>query len=307
MFTLVARVNESDDLSHHQSSSGATCEVIVAIRRHRYGGLMARVTVGELIREWRVRRRLSQLDLALEAGVSTRHLSFVETGRSRPSPELLLLIAQHLNIPLRERNSLLLAAGYAPRFPQSGFDDASMAHVRTSIQRMLDAHPYPGVVIDRQWNIVATNASADLLTLGLPDHVIGPPTNVYRLSLHPDGLAARTTNFVEWADHLLRQLRRSAHLTGDPATERLLAEVLAYPNVARLGPVPPEHHETELLVPMRMATPLGELSMFTTLTTFGTPMDVTLSELSIELFFPSDENSERLFRELSAMLSATAL
>jgi transcriptional regulator with XRE-family HTH domain len=259
-----------------------------------------------MIREWRVRRRFSQLELSIEAGVSTRHLSFVETGRSRPSPELVLLISQHLNIPLRERNALLLAAGYAPCFPQVAFDAASMAHVRNSIQRMLDAHPYPGVVIDRQWNIVATNAPADLLTFGLPDHVLGPPTNVYRLSLHPDGLAARTTNFVEWADHLVGQLRRSVDLTGDPATEQLLAEVLAYPNVARLGPKPPGHAEAELLMPMRIATPLGELSMFITLTTFGTPMDVTLSELSIELFFPSDDASERLFRELCTMMTAAA-
>lgn len=277
------------------------------MQQRLYGGSMARATVGELLRDWRMRRRMSQLDLSVEAGVSARHLSFVETGRSKPSPELVLLIAEHLNIPLRERNALLLAAGYAPRFPQSAFDDPSMAHVRKSIQRVLDAHPYPGAAVDRYWNVVATNSSADILSLGIPQHVLGPPTNVYRLSLHPEGLAARTTNFDEWATHLLRQLRRSANLTGDLVTQQLLAEVSAYPNVARLGAVSPDyadhHAEPELLVAMRMATPLGELSMFTTLTTFGTPMDVLLSELSIELFFPADETSDRRWRDLTAVLT----
>ncbi|MCU1360483.1 MAG: Transcriptional regulator, Cro/CI family, partial [Ilumatobacteraceae bacterium] len=154
---------------------------------------MARAAVGDLIKDWRSRRRRSQMDLALDVGVSTRHLSFVETGRSRPSPELVLALAHHLDVPLRERNSLLLAAGYAPRFSQTSIDDPSMQRVRTSMQRMLDAHdPYPGVVIDRQWNVVLANRAALGLTVGVDPSLLGPPMNVYRLCLHPDGLAPRT-------------------------------------------------------------------------------------------------------------------
>jgi len=242
------------------------------------------------------------MDLALEVGVSTRHLSFVETGRSRPSAELVLALAAHLEVPLRERNGLLLAAGYAPQFSQVPLDDPAMERVRASIQRMLDAHdPYPGVVIDRQWNVVLANRAGFTLTHGLPDEVLGPPLNVYRLCLHPDGLARRTTNFVDWASYLLRQLRRTIVLTGDPALTALLAEVSSYPNVAQIAPLvgSAQGDEPPLLVPFRLATALGELTLFSTLTTFGTPLDVTLDELAIELFFPADERSDEMLRDLS--------
>lgn len=278
-----------------------TSEVIATPRDRPYSAAVARLTVGELLRDWRQRRRMSQLDLASEVGMSTRHLSFVETGRSRPSPELLLTIAGHLAVPLRERNALLLAAGYAPRFSQAPFADPSMDHVRAQVQRMLDAHPYPGVVVDRQWNVVSANEPALLLTIGLPAELLGPPMNIYRLSLHPEGLANRTTNFIDWAGHLLEQLRRAVALTGDPTLEALLAEVSAYPNVARLKPPSPGgSDEPPLLMPFRMATPVGEISLFTTLTTFGTPLDVTLDELIVELFFPADRDSERRLRDLTA-------
>lgn len=263
---------------------------------------MARPTVGELIREWRLRRRRSQMDLAIEVGVSTRHLSFVETGRSRPSPELVLAIAHHLEVPLRERNSLLLAAGYAPRFSHRSLDDAAMAPIRSSIQRMLDAHSlYPGVVIDRQWNVVLANSAATALMTGIPNELLTPQLNIYRLSLHPDALAARTLNFVDWAAYLVQQLRRSVTITGDAALEALLAEVLAYPNIAQIRPLLDlaAWDDPPLLVPFRFASPLGEVSMFTTLTTFGTPMDVTLEELAIELFYPADDRSEELLRALA--------
>ncbi len=159
---------------------------------------MTNAAVGELVRDWRTRRRRSQLDLSIDVGVSTRHLSFVETGRSRPSPELILAIAHHLEVPLRERNTMLLAGGYAPRYTQRSLDDASMKSVRASIQRLRDAHdPYPGVAIDRAWNVVVANQAGIALSSGLPAHLAGPPTNIYRVSLHPDGMAARTTNFTE--------------------------------------------------------------------------------------------------------------
>ncbi|MEN9647160.1 MAG: hypothetical protein RL238_3829 [Actinomycetota bacterium] len=263
---------------------------------------MTRQPVGSLLREWRLRRRRSQLDLAIEAGVSTRHLSFVETGRSRPSPELVLSLARHLDVPLRERNALLLAAGYAPRFGERSLDDDDMAPVRDSLQRMLDAHhPYPGVVIDRQWNVMLANGAAGRLLSDVPAAVIGARPNIYRLSLHPDALAARTLNFTDWAASMVQQLRRSVSRTGDPMLAALLDEVLAYPNVAPLRPLLDiaEWDDPPLLVPFRVATPVGEVSMFTTLTTFGTPLDVTLDELAVELFYPADDQSATRLRHLA--------
>jgi transcriptional regulator with XRE-family HTH domain len=240
------------------------------------------------------------MDLALEVGVSPRHLSFVETGRSRPSPELVLALADRLGVPLRERNTLLLAAGYAPRYSHRALDDPELRRVRASLQRMLDAHdPYPGVVIDRQWNVVLTNRAAAALTQGLPPELVGPPLNVYRICLHPDGLAARTLNFDEWAAYLLRQLRRSMVLTADAHLEALLDEVSAYPNVtARTDSHSAAWDEPPLLIPFRMMLGDAELSLFTTLTTFGTPRDVTLDELAVELFFPADDRSDARLRAM---------
>jgi transcriptional regulator with XRE-family HTH domain len=248
------------------------------------------------------------MDLALDVGVSPRHLSFVETGRSRPSPELVLALATHLDIPLRERNTLLLAAGYAPRYSQSSFDDPAMVLARASLQRMLDAHdPYPGVVVDRLWNVVLANNAATLLTVGLPEELLEPPLNVYRVSLHPGGLAARTSNFAEWAPPLLRQLRRSVVLTGDPALEALLIEVEGYSTVATMldGPEAIEWDDPPLLIPMRIAAGGAELSLFTTITTFGTPRDVTLDELALELFFPADPDTDRLLRGERELVGVT--
>jgi transcriptional regulator with XRE-family HTH domain len=275
---------------------------------------MTTATIGTLLRDWRVRRGRSQLDVSVDAGVSTRHLSYVETGRSRPSPELVLLLAQHLDVPLRERNQLLLAAGYAPRYGQTSLDDPSMTHVRSSIQRMLDAHdPYPGVAIDRRWDVVLANRAASLLIADVPAHVIGGRPNVHRVCLHPDGLARSTINLTDWATYLVGQLRRTAVLTGDPGVDELLTEVEAYPAVAALERHPssdrtgvdpgPHDGAPTLLVPFRWASPLGDLELFTTLTTFGTPRDVTLDELAIELFFPADDTTARA---LSAAQSGSA-
>lgn len=258
---------------------------------------MQRAPVGELVRHWRVHRRRSQLDLALAVGTSTRHLSFIETGRSRPSPELLLALADGLDVPLRERNALLLAAGYAPRYSQAPLDDPSMVPMRATVQRLLDAHdPYPGVVVDRAWNVVLSNEAAGALTAGLPDQLLGPPLNVYRVCLHPDGLAARTLNFAEWATSLLAQLRRSIVLTADSSLEELYAEVTAYPNVAQLLEGKPSWEEPELLVPLVLAAGVHRLSFFTMLTTFGTPRDVTLDEIAVELFYPADDATELILR-----------
>jgi transcriptional regulator with XRE-family HTH domain len=256
--------------------------------------------VGPLLRDWRARRRRSQLDLALDVGVSPRHLSFVETGRAQASAAMLLAIAEGLDLPLRERNRLLLAGGYAPRYPEHGLDEAGMAQVRASLQRLLDAHdPYPGLVVDRQWNVVLANRAAATLATLVPPALLAPTLNVYRASLHPDGLAAFTVNFADWAPHLLAQLRRAVAGSGDAGLAALEAEVRAYPNVADLPP-PADDAAPALLLPMVLDLPAGRVSMFTTITTFGTPRDVTLEELSVELFYPSDPPSEGLLRRMAA-------
>lgn len=257
--------------------------------------------VGTLLRGWRERRRFSQLALALEAGISTRHLSFIETGRARPSAGMLITLAEQLQVPLRERNRLLLAAGHAPRYGERPLDDAAMQKVRGALQRLLSAHdPCPGLVLDRRWNIVLANGAATGLTALLPPFLREPPINVFRASLHPEGLAGLTVNFPVWAGYLLGALDRAAAGAGDDATlGQLVREVAAYPNVAALGAQrgresAPLHDE--LLVPCVLDVPAGRLALFTTLTTFGTPRDVTLDELSVELFYPADEATDRLLR-----------
>ena len=276
-----------------------TWEVVVLGSVGPYGAAMATRSVGPLVRDWRVRRRRSQMDLAHDVGVSPRHLSFVETGRSRPSPELLLILAERLEVPLRDRNLLLLAAGYAPRYGETPLDAVAMTRARAALQRMLDTHdPYPGVVIDRFWNVVLTNPAAGRLMQGLPLDLLGPPVNVFRVCLHPDGLARRTLNFPEWSAYLLGQLHRTATITGDPGLLELIDEVTQYPNVAALDDWRRRaaSDEPALLIPLRLDIEGVELSLFTTLTTFGTPLDVTLAELAVELFFPADEASDAVLR-----------
>jgi transcriptional regulator with XRE-family HTH domain len=274
-----------------------TSEVTATVRNHRYRAAMtaiatARTTgVGELLREWRRRRRLSQLDLANDAEVSTRHLSFVETGRSTPSRELVLHLAEHLDVPLRERNSLLLAAGYAPVYRARSLDDADMAPVRNALDSILTGHePYPAVIVDRHWNLVTANASAlELFTAGVAPHLLEPPANVYRLGLHPDGLAGRVRNREAYTHHLLTRLQRDVAASGDPELAALLDEARSY---AGSSPLSAEGGDASrlLFLPMDFTTVEGvELSFFSTLATFGTPLDVTLEELSIEAFFPADD------------------
>jgi transcriptional regulator with XRE-family HTH domain len=243
--------------------------------------------VGALLREWRTRRRLSQLDLALEAGVSARHLSFVETGRSRPSAEMVLLLAERLDVPLRDRNELLLAAGYAPAYRQRGLDDPEMEPVRDAIDQILRGHePYPALVVDRHWGMVAANDAVGLLLEDVDPALLEPPVNVLRLSLHPDGVAPRIVNLAEWRAHLLDRLGRDAVVTGDPALAALYDELSSLP-----GPRPPDSHDREagaIAVPLRIRVGDSELSFISTISTFGTATDVTVSELSIESFFPAD-------------------
>ena len=250
--------------------------------------------VGSLLREWRHRRRLSQLDLALEAGISTRHLSFVETGRARPSPEMVVHLAEQLDVPLRDRNQLLLAAGYAPAYGQRELGEPEMGPVREALDRVLAGHdPYPAVVVDRHWGMVAANAAIGLLTAGVAAHLLEPPVNVLRLGLHPEGLAPRIANLGEWRAHLLDRLGRQAVVSGDPALAALHTELAAYP----CDDPAPSHDlaAAEIAVPLRLRDGDRELAFISTITTFGTAVDVTLSELSIEAFFPADAaTAERL-------------
>src|SRR5215212_5110117 len=240
--------------------------------------------VGPLLRDWRQRRRLSQLDLALEAGVSARHVSFVETGRSRPSAEMVLQLAEHLDVPLRERNQMLLAAGYAPRYGERDLDDPEMQPVRDAIQRVLDAHaPFPAVVVDRAWEMIAANASVPLLTADVAAHLMEPPVNVLRVSLHPEGMAPRIVNLAEWRAHLLERLQRQIVATGSADLKSLYDEVSAYP-----GPraAPSSGLAGQIAVPLRLSTRDGELSFISTVATFGTAVDITVAEMAIESFFP---------------------
>ena len=253
----------------------------------------AAVRVGPLLRDWRRRRRLSQLDLALEAGVSARHLSFVETGRSKPSPEMILTLAEQLEVPLRDRNRLLLAGGYAPVFEQRGLDEPEMAPVQQALELVLRAHdPYPAVVVDRAWEMIAGNRAVALLIDGVAPHLLEPPVNVLRVSLHPEGVAPRITNLREWRAHLLDRLRRQIAITGDPALASLYEECAAYP-----GPDAGSNGAHEIAVPLRLRSASGELTFISTIATFGTAVEVTASELSIESFFPADDATAHRVRD----------
>lgn len=257
-------------------------------------GGVATSGVGALLREWRQRQRLSQLDLALDAGISTRHLSFVETGRSAPSRDVVLRLAEGLRLPLRERNRLLLAAGYAPVFGESPLTAPGLAAVSEALRHVLDGHePYPAVVVDRWWNLVDASSGIAVLTDGVAPELLEPPANVLRATLHPGGLAPRILNLGQWRGHLLARLRQQVEVTADPELTELLAELQSYPGPdgrARPEPAP------ALAVPLRIRHGAGVLAFVSTVTTFGTPFDVTVSELVIESFFPADDATREALR-----------
>jgi len=251
--------------------------------------------VGSLLREWRQRRRMSQLELACEADISTRHLSFVETGRSTPSRVMLLQLAERLQVPLRERNVLLVAAGYAPVFAERSLDDPALKAARAAIDLVLAGHePWPALAVDRHWTLVASNAAVAPLLEGVDPHLLAPPVNVLRLSLHPEGLAPRIANLPEWREHLLARLRHDVDVSADPGLIDLMAELRAYPcdrpaaGAGARASARGEHEPGGMIVPLQLATGDGLLSFLSTTTVFGTPLDVTLSELAIESFFPVD-------------------
>jgi transcriptional regulator with XRE-family HTH domain len=258
----------------------------------------ARPAVGALLRDWRQRRRMTQMDLALEADVSARHLSFIETGRSTPSAEMVKHLAEQLDVPLRERNELLLAAGYAPAYGQRDLDEPEMGPVREALERVLKGHePFPAVVVDRHWGMVAGNSAIPLLTAGVAEHLLAPPVNVLRLTLHPEGMAPRITNLPEWRAHLLDRLGRQVVTSGDPALAALHEELVALPGNDPTHPSPAHDLAAgEIATPLRIRHGDAELSFISTYTTFGTAVDVTVSELSIEAFFPADEVTAQALR-----------
>jgi len=251
-------------------------------------------TFGSQLREWRQRRRLSQLDLAGEAEVSTRHLSFVETGRAMPSRDMVLRLADRLEVPLRERNRLLTAAGFAPMYGERRLDDPALKAARDAIELVLKGHePYPALAIDRHWSLVSYNRAVLPLLAGVAAALLEPPINVLRLSLHPEGLAPRIVNLAQWRGHLLARLRQQIAVSADPVLAALAEELRAYP-------APRDEHaegvEAGVVVPMVLRTPAGTLSFISTTTVFGTPVDITLSEIALETFFPADAETGAALR-----------
>jgi transcriptional regulator with XRE-family HTH domain len=256
-------------------------------------------TVGDLLREWRQRRRMSQLLLAAEADISTRHLSFVESGRAVPSREMVMHLAERLDVPLRARNALLVAAGYAPLFRERPLSDPQLAAAREAVDLVLKGHePYPALAIDRHWTIIAANNALAPLLTGASPELLKPPVNALRLSLHPEGIAASIVNWHAWREHILARLQRQIDVSGDDTLSALREELAAYP--APPNAEAPGHDNAavnQIAVPLRLRTPLGVLSFFSTTTVFGTPIDVTLSELAIEAFFPADQQTATALRE----------
>lgn len=246
-------------------------------------------TVGDLLREWRGRRRLSQLDLACDAEISARHLSFVETGRAQPSRAILLKLADQLAMPLRARNTLLTAAGFAATYPERPLDAPELEPARRAVELVLRGHePFPALAVDRHWTLVAANAAVAPLLAGAAPSLLAPPVNVLRLSLHPEGLAPRIENLGEWRGHLLDRLRQQLAASADPVLAGLLDELETYPG--RASAARPRDDLAGVAVPLRLRDGEGRvLSFLSTTTVFGTPVDVTLSELALECFFPADE------------------
>jgi transcriptional regulator with XRE-family HTH domain len=257
--------------------------------------------VGDLLRHWREHRRLSQLQLAIQADISTRHLSFVETGRSRPSREMVLHLADELEVPLRERNRLLLAAGYAPVYRERTFDEPGMAPVREAVRQVLTGHePYPAIVVDRRWNLLDANAAATgLFTTLIGERLRTPPVNVLRVSLHPKGLARHIVNLGEWRAHLLGRLRRQAAGTGDAELTALYQELRDYP-CDQPEPAVEVPGPGDVTVVLRLRQGPETLAFFSTIATFGTPLDVTVAELMIEAFFPADAATGEVLRRAAA-------
>ena len=260
-------------------------------------------TAGGLLRSWRQRRRMSQLELALEAEVSQRHLSFVESGRSAPSREMILHLAERLSIPLRERNILLVAGGFAPTYQERSLNDPALTAQREAIEVVLKGHePFPALAVDRHWTLVAANAAIGPLIAGIDAALLEPPLNVLRLSLHPDGMAPRIANYAEWKAHVITRLTQQVDASADARLNELLEELKGYPRPrggAITAPLP-KRDFGNVVVPLQLLTPDGLLSFFSTTTVFGTPVDITIAEIAIEAFYPADRATAEAVRKAAA-------
>lgn len=261
---------------------------------------------GDHLRTWRQQRHLSQLELADEADISTRHVSFMETGRTNPSRDMVLRLCERLAIPLRERNALLVAAGYAPMYRERALDDPALAAARQAVELVLKGHePCPAIALDRCWNVVAANRAAQaLLAAHVSPELLAPPVNVFRLSLHPDGLASRIANLAQWRHHLFERLRQQIHATADPALLALQAELLDYPAPEESPPLIMAGEMLGVVMPFCFESVHGMLSLISTTTIFGTPVDVTLQELAVESFFPADAFTAQVLREMAQQYAA---
>ena len=261
---------------------------------------------GEHLRTWRLKRHLSQMELADEADVSTRHVSFMETGRTNPSREMVLRLCERLAVPLRERNALLMAAGYAPMYRERALDDPALAAARKAVELVLKGHePCPALALDRCWNVVAANRAAQaLMSAYVPPELLAPPVNVLRLSLHPQGLAPRIANLAQWRAHLFERLRQQIQSTADPALIALQEELRQYPAPDGSNPLLLPGEMLGVVMPFCFQSQHGLLSLISTTTIFGTPVDVTLQELAVESFFPADEFTAQVLRDVAAQASA---
>ncbi len=289
---------EQPPAAHYDGGMSTLARPPTALPGHpRHGAAPA---FGDHLRHWRQHRRLSQLELAHEADISTRHLSFVETGRSVPSRDMVLRLAERLQVPLRDRNALLVAAGYAPMYRERPLDDPALAAARAAVDLILKSHePYPALAVDRHWNLVSHNALIPrLLALAEPAALVAP-VNVARLSLHPQGLAPHIVNLGQWRKHLFDRLRRQIDSTADPVIAALLEELHGFAPPGDDG-----HHldgeHPGVVMPFQLRTPHGTLSFISTITIFGTPMDVTLQELALETFFPADDFTRDALRQMAA-------
>lgn len=275
---------------------------MVRLRDRRYVSAMSAnpQPIGELLRGWRIRRRMSQLDLAGETEMSARHLSFLETGRSLPSRNMVLRLARQLDVPLRERNILLTAAGFAPIFSERSLGDPALASAHRAVDLILKGHePFPALAVDRHWMLVAANDATQRLFSGIDPALLAPPVNVLRISLHQDGLARLIENLAEWRAYVFERLQRQIEATADAKLIALLDELRSYPLAGRPGPVRQPHDVPDIAVPLRLTTPNGTLNFISTTTIFGTPVDITLSELAVEAFFPADDATATALRQLA--------
>jgi transcriptional regulator with XRE-family HTH domain len=260
-------------------------------------------SAGDLLRDWRQRRRLSQLALAVDADISQRHLSFLESGRALPSRDMVLRLTEKLAVPLREQNAILVAAGFAPLYRDRPLDAPELAAARSVIARILDGHdPHPALAVDRHWTLLASNAAVGVLLTGVADHLLSGPVNVLRVSMHPDGIAGRILNFREWRDHILKRLSHDIDISADPQLAALFEELKAYPIPPQAGAPrrPDRSGHAEIAVPLVLESKAGPLSFLSTTTVFGTAVDVTLSEVTIEAFFPANVETAKAMVALAA-------